>query len=81
MEFDKLKLDQIPKSGYGNIVPPLLDHVKIIFDQQELPENDAIKFYNHFQERSWQTKTGVSIKNWKQVLDGWIWDIKTRKIN
>lgn len=75
MEYKRTDLDEKPKVGYGSEVPPLLDHVKIIFDQQELREKDAIEFFDHFQERGWQTKTGVPIKNWKQAADNWIWDL------
>ena len=76
MEYSKTTIEKKQKLGYGTEVPPLLDHVKIIFDQQELPEKDAIEFYCHFEERNWQTKTGVPIKNWKQVMDQWIWELK-----
>lgn len=63
-------------SGFGNEIPPLLDHVKIIFCQQELEEKNALEFFNHYQENGWKTKTGVQIKNWKQMMDKWIWDLK-----
>ncbi|WP_192085493.1 hypothetical protein [Algoriphagus sp. Y33] len=62
--------------GFGIDVPPLLVHVKIIFDQQDLQESDAIEFFNLFQTRGWKTKTGAPVKNWKHVLDQWIWELK-----
>ncbi len=76
MEYRNANMEKSLNLGYGTEVPPLLDHVKIIFDQQDLQEKDAIEFFDHFEERGWQTKTGVSIKNWKQVADQWIWDLK-----
>lgn len=77
MKNDNAELDSKSNSGYGNEVPPQLDHVKIIFCHQELEEKDVIEFFNHFHENGWKTKTGVPIKNWKQILDQWIWDMKT----
>lgn len=76
MEFRNANMDEKPNLGYGTEVPPLLDHVKIIFDQQDLQDKDAIEFFDHLQERDWKTKSGVPIKNWKQVADQWIWDLK-----
>lgn len=67
-------LEEEVNLGFGNQVPPLLFHVKIICNQMELSEDVALEFYKHFQESGWRTKTGVPIKNWKQVLDQWIWD-------
>ena len=76
MEYKKSELNHKSNLGFSNEVPPLLAHVKIIFDQQELEEKEAILFFTHFQENGWQTKTGVPIKNWKHILDQWIWDLK-----
>jgi hypothetical protein len=76
MEFDRTERGESENLGFGNEVPPLISHVIIIFDQMELPEKDALKFYRHFEERDWHTKTGVPIKNWKHILDQWVWDIK-----
>lgn len=77
MEFKKSEAVQGSNLGLSHEVPPLQDHVKIIFDQQELEEKEAIQFFNHYQENCWNTKTGVPIKNWKHILDQWIWDLKT----
>lgn len=76
MGYRNANMDQKQKLGYGNEVPPLLDHVKIIFDQQDFQEKDAIEFFDHFEERGWKTKSGVPIKNWKQIVDNWIWNLK-----
>ena len=76
MEYRNANMGEKSNLGYGTEVPPLLDHVIIVFGQQDLQDKDAIEFFDHFEERGWLTKTGVSIKNWKQVADQWIWDIK-----
>ena len=76
MEYRNSKRDEKPNLGYGTEVPPLLAHVKIKFDQLGLLEKDAIEFFDHYQEKEWKTKTGVPIKNWKQILDQWIWERK-----
>ncbi|SFU14169.1 hypothetical protein SAMN04489724_4326 [Algoriphagus locisalis] len=76
MEYRRTDLNKKTNLGYGTEVPPLLDHVKIVFDQQELGEKEAVEFFDHFEESGWKTKTGVSIKNWKQVADQWIWNLK-----
>src|SRR5690606_36348265 len=82
-EYRRTDLNKKPNVGYGSEVPPHLDDVKIIFDQQELREKDAIRFFDHFQKRSWQTKTWVPIKNWKQVADNDVSlpDSKIKKYN
>ncbi|WP_339706978.1 hypothetical protein [Algoriphagus aquimarinus] len=77
MEFKKPDELQGSNLGFSHEVPPLLEHVKIIFDQQELEENEAFLFFTHFQKNGWQTKTRLPIKNWKHILDQWIWDLKT----
>ncbi|WP_339756839.1 hypothetical protein [Algoriphagus aquimarinus] len=77
MEFKKSYELQGSNLGFSHEVPPFLEHVKIIFDQQELEEKEAFLFFTHFQKNGWQTKTGVPIKNWKHILDQWIWDLKT----
>lgn len=76
MEYSKANIEKKQNLGHGNEVPPLLDHVKIIFDQQDFQEKDAIEFFDYFEEREWRTKSGVPIKNWKQVVDNWIWKLK-----
>jgi len=64
-----------PRKGLGREVPPKIDHVKIYFDQQELPQ-EAEKFY-HWHERSkWHTATGHPVKNWKTEAAKWIWEIR-----
>ncbi|MBN3584573.1 hypothetical protein JYB64_19435 [Algoriphagus aestuarii] len=74
MVFSKINRKGNKKLGYGSEVPPLLLHVKIIVDQQGLQEKIANEFFNHYQAQGWKTKTGVPIKNWKQILDQWIWE-------
>jgi ribonuclease HI len=64
-------------AGFGGQIPPQIDHVKIYFDQQELPQ-EAETFYSQHDRGKWKTITGQPVKNWKTEAVNWIWEIKLR---
>ncbi len=60
-------------SGFGNCIPPTLQHLRIYFEQKGLPSLSAESFYSYCQQRNWKTKTGIPIKNWKAAANNWMW--------
>ncbi|MFB9843911.1 hypothetical protein [Mucilaginibacter ginsenosidivorans] len=66
------------QAGLGDQVPPVWEHVLIFFDQAGLPETEARRFYQHYQEMQWQGLKGGLIRNWKTKAQEWIWEIKLR---
>ncbi len=62
-------------AGFGCQIPPQIDHVKIYFDQQELPQ-EAEKFYSRHERSKWKTEIGNPVRNWKTEAAKWIWEIK-----
>lgn len=69
------------KQGLGIQVPPLEAHVKIYFDQQGMPEQQAEKFYRHYQNQHWKNDNGYPVRNWKTEASKWIWDIQVHNIH
>lgn len=65
-----------PNSGYGNIVPPLPEHVKIYFIQKGLSEKEGDTFFKHFKCLEWKTDSGVPVRNWKALANEWIWNLQ-----
>lgn len=61
------------RDGYGNTVPPPIQHVKIYFDQKGLSEKAAIGFYQYYKVRKWKTAKDFPIRNWKVAASNWIW--------
>jgi len=59
--------------GCGENMPPLLEHVKIYFDQKGLPAKAAEGFYRYYKGRKWKTDKGCPIRNWKVTATNWIW--------
>jgi mannosyltransferase OCH1-like enzyme len=63
-----------PKALAKNRRPPW-HHVQIYFDQKGFSEAEAHRFFDHYDQRSWTTKTGAAVKNWKAAALEWIWQV------
>jgi len=63
------------KYSTGNCVPPDIAHVRIYFIQQTLPEMNAIKFFEGYEENGWKTVTGKPVRNWKTEAAKYIWTL------
>lgn len=62
--------------GYGKGVPPQLLYVKIYFIQKGYSENEAERFYSHYQKASWRKVHNVPVNNWKVAASEWIWSLR-----
>jgi hypothetical protein len=63
------------KLGAGSSIPPDIAHVRIYFIQQSLPEMNAIKFFEEYEENGWKTITGKPVRNWKTEAAKYIWTL------
>ncbi len=61
-------------NGFGEEVPPLLDHVIIYFLQKNESRETAIEFYNHYADKKWKNRRGNQIRDWKVHAWFWIWN-------
>jgi hypothetical protein len=56
--------------GFGNSVPPLMEHVIIYFLQKN--SSQASAFFDHYKKRKWKNKRRQKIANWKICAWEWI---------
>lgn len=59
------------KKVHGKI-PESLEAVKTFFQQENFPEVEAEKFYNHFQSNGWQVGGKTPMQDWKASARSWI---------
>jgi hypothetical protein len=60
--------------GKGTAVPPTKNHVLIYFLQKGAQEENAMKFYAHFQKKKWKNNRNTKLNNWKTAAWNWILD-------
>ncbi|MBK8368459.1 MAG: hypothetical protein IPL10_13875 [Bacteroidetes bacterium] len=59
------------KRSFEGFKRPLLSETKIYFAQNQWPENEASKFYNHYESNGWMIgKTPMA--NWFAAANNWI---------
>jgi hypothetical protein len=52
--------------------PPTIEEVKIFFSENNMPNADAEKFFNHFESNGWLVGGKAKMKNWKAAARNWI---------
>jgi acyl carrier protein phosphodiesterase len=52
--------------------PGSLEDVKIFFRNENFPEVEADKFFNHFQSNGWQIAGKTPMQDWKASARSWI---------
>lgn len=52
--------------------PSSLDDVKLFFREENFPELEAEKFFNHFQSNGWQVGGKTPMQDWKASARSWI---------
>lgn len=60
------------KKEIGEIIPPNLEDVKVYFMNLDSVENEAERFYNHFQSNGWLVGGKSKMKNWQASARNWI---------
>jgi hypothetical protein len=53
-------------------IPESLEAVKTFFQEENFPEVEAEKFYNHFQSNGWQVGGKTPMQDWKASARSWI---------
>lgn len=65
-----------PESSDSNLavekIPASLQVVKDFFREENFPELEAEKFYNHFQSNGWQVAGKTPMQDWKASARSWI---------
>jgi hypothetical protein len=59
------------------IIPPKLDDVKTYFSSLETDENEAERFFNHFQSNGWLVGGKSKMKNWQASAKNWIMNLQS----
>ncbi len=54
----------------GHDQPPTLQVVKIYFSEKEMPETEAVAFFQHYATKGWRSQKGNPI-HWKQAAFRW----------
>jgi hypothetical protein len=53
-------------------IPESLEAVRTFFQEENFPEVEAEKFYNHFQSNGWQVGGKTPMQDWKASARSWI---------
>lgn len=61
-------------TGFGKIVPPSYEHVRIYFLEKGQSLKDAYEFYESYNRTDWLNNKGHLIKDWKMHAWQWIWN-------
>lgn len=61
------------KLGFGYEMPPDRTLVRIYFDQKGLSDQ-ALLFYQHYEEAFWRSPKGTPYRNWKVLASDWIFN-------
>lgn len=65
------------KKEIGEIIPPNLEDVKVYFMNLDSVENEAERFYNHFQSNGWLVGGKSKMKNWQASARNWIMNVQS----
>ena len=64
------------KENY-EIIPPKLEDVKSYFLDLSIEENEAERFFNHFQSNGWLVGGKSKMKNWQASAKNWIMNLQS----
>jgi hypothetical protein len=59
------------------IIPPKLSDVKLFFVSLGTEENEAERFFNHFQSNGWLVGGKSKMKNWQASAKNWIMNLQS----
>ena len=65
------------KKESSEIIPPKLSDVKLFFVSQGTDENEAERFFNHFQSNGWLVGGKSKMKNWQASAKNWIMNLQS----
>ena len=65
------------KKEIFEIIPPKLEDVKTYFNSLDTDENEAERFFNHFQSNGWLVGGKSKMKNWQASAKNWIMNLQS----
>lgn len=78
-EEKKKKLREKKEMLKCEIIPPKVEDVKSYFLSLETEENEAERFFNHFQSNGWLVGGKSKMKNWQASAKNWIMNLQSFK--
>lgn len=78
-EENKKKLRQKKEKLLSEIIPPKVEDVKSYFFSLDTDENEAERFFNHFQSNGWLVGGKSKMKNWQASAKNWIMNLQSFK--
>lgn len=76
-ERKKKKFREKKEREISEIIPPKLEDVKIYFISMNTDENEAERFFNHFQSNGWLVGGKSKMKNWQASAKNWIMNLQS----
>ena len=73
----KKKFREKKEKVMAEIIPPKLEDVKIYFISMNTDENEAERFFNHFQSNGWLVGGKSKMKNWQASAKNWIMNLQS----
>ncbi len=73
----KKKFREKKEKEISEIIPPKLEDVKIYFISMNTDENEAERFFNHFQSNGWLVGGKSKMKNWQASAKNWIMNLQS----
>jgi hypothetical protein len=75
----KKKLREKKEKLQSEIIPPKVEDVKSYFLSLDTDENEAERFFNHFQSNGWLVGGKSKMKNWQASANNWIMNLQSFK--
>jgi len=76
-ESDDNQIKKKRQKEIAEIIPPKLEDVKIYFISMNTDENEAERFFNHFQSNGWLVGGKSKMKNWQASAKNWIMNLQS----
>ena len=77
LQNQTIELVESGKKESFEIIPPKLEDVKTYFSSLETDENEAERFFNHFQSNGWLVGGKSKMKNWQASAKNWIMNLQS----
>lgn len=77
--IQKFKSSEQSQKDVENVIPPQWQSVVQFFNESNVSETEAQKYYNHFQSNGWLVSGKSKMKNWKAAARNWM--LNSQKFN
>lgn len=65
-----------PKERAGVRIPPHISEIKMYFAEKEASQEEAEKFFNHYESNGWLVGGKSKMKNWQAAARNWLLNAK-----